>query len=941
MKFYFLILVTIFVSIDIYAETDYHKNKLNVKFTENSKIYKDLKNRTSNSFLQKLLGTYTAETFVNRNLLNEIKRRKMPGNLFLKSTYHLERIITFTASKNIDPLKLSKTFSKRKDVIYAEPLFKQKLNYIPNDSLFQLQTYLRNHFISNSWDLINPENKILIGIVDAGVDYNHNDLKDNIWSNPGETGTDKNGNDKRTNNIDDDNNGFIDDWRGWDFVGSSGSDQDNDPNTLNVHGTHVSGIAAGVINNKIGIAGTANNGLILPVKIGYDDPNKRNLANSYDGLLYAALMGAKVINCSWGSEGYSHAEKEAVKEALTYGPVIVAAAGNSGSDTEDFPSSYEGILSVSSLYPDMQAAGYTNYNYSVDIAAEGSFVMSTLPGNNYGTLSGTSMASPVVAGVAAMVKTTHPDYGYEQIAAHIKATSNKYSHDTLGNYNYKLGYGILNAYNAVNRDTSKGVLVDNDSTILSFDDNNLKVRLKVKNILDDLSNFNIEVLKLDKDYTSIERSQRVPLRSGKSFDYQTDIEINSDSLPFNYKYEILFKFYENDRLIGYHGASVIVNKSYVTLNANDISVTVTSQGNIAYNDYPHNLQGSGFKYKESGNMMYEGALIVATSSGNISSVARGSSGSAKNRDFEIIDPVKLSSPGNFSAVSAKTFFTDKMTSGNAKMEIQNSHFQFTGENFNNVTVSVYDIINKSGEKQDSVFAGFYIDWDILPDVYHNVCYLDTASNIAFTDPRKSDVPFGAIQMISAHKLNYFAIDNDGSTPENPGVYDGFTYPEKWKMLSGGIQRLTSSNTDASMVIGAGPDSLFPGDTMRVTFLIGADKTPEMIKESFNLTNNKLMQNFNPSDVRYFTDNDKFTALYPNPVYDDELNLEFSLSGNSSVSVDLFDISGKKMECLVEEKFYKKGYHELNLEFGNYYSGAYLIRIKTDNSTNWEKIIINK
>ena len=180
MKYFFLIAFFILVSIDSNAETNYNRNKLNVKFEENSEIYKDIISGSPNTFLKNVLGNYKAKTFVNRALLNEIKRRKQPGNLLMNSSYHLERIITFTASKPIDPLKLANTFQKKEDVIYAEPLFKHKLDFIPNDSLFQLLTYLRNHFINNTWDIVNPAEKVLIGIVDAGVDYNHEDLKDTI-----------------------------------------------------------------------------------------------------------------------------------------------------------------------------------------------------------------------------------------------------------------------------------------------------------------------------------------------------------------------------------------------------------------------------------------------------------------------------------------------------------------------------------------------------------------------------------------------------------------------------------------------------------------------------------------------------------------------------------------------------------------------------------------
>lgn len=249
---------------------------------------------------------------------------------------------------------------------------------------------------------------VIVAVIDTGVDYNHEDLKNNIWTNSGEI---------PNNGIDDDENGYIDDVHGWDFVGYN-----NNPMDDNGHGTHVAGIIASE-NNSIGTVGVAYNCKIMPIKAG-NSSGYFNQSAIASAVTYAYMNGASVINMSFGGTTISLATQEALEEANATS-VLVAAAGNDGLPNQYVGGAYETIFpsSLSYITGVMSSNGYglasmfTNYDpypyhynsIEYDVFAPGEQIVSTFPNNKYATMSGTSMATPVVAGIAALIRSAHPD----------------------------------------------------------------------------------------------------------------------------------------------------------------------------------------------------------------------------------------------------------------------------------------------------------------------------------------------------------------------------------------------------------------------------------------------------------------------------------------------------------------------------------------------------
>ena len=248
---------------------------------------------------------------------------------------------------------------------------------------------------------------VLIAVIDTGSDIYHKDLKDLIWTNPGESGLDKFGNNKENNKIDDDGNGFVDDLHGWNFV-----DNNNDVTDDVGHGTHISGIIKREFNQhqiEKSTTGELNAKMKLMI-LKYYNPkgkNQDNLYNSTQAIIYANKMRAQVINYSGGGGQSSLSELKAIQQSLLQKIIFVAAAGNNFSDTDVkkyYPANYklDNIIAVAATNRSGELLPFSNYGKnSVDIAAPGKWILSTLPGNKYGVLSGTSQATAYVTGMVA------------------------------------------------------------------------------------------------------------------------------------------------------------------------------------------------------------------------------------------------------------------------------------------------------------------------------------------------------------------------------------------------------------------------------------------------------------------------------------------------------------------------------------------------------------
>ena len=275
---------------------------------------------------------------------------------------------------------------------------------------------------------------VVVAVIDSGIDYNHPDLTGNIWSNAGETGVDAVGRNKSSNALDDDGNGFVDDFRGWDFVNS-----DNDPIDDNNHGTHVSGLVAAK-RDGIGITGTAPTAKIMPLKI-LDREGLGKTEDEIAAIDYAVENGADIINVSLGGQELNQAELNAIRAAEARGVIVISAAGNDGRPQVDYPARFAGEVGIAVGAVDRNSefssfsnrAGYAEIDYFVAPGGDGeraesgdiySTVPLSIPGIPYQYFAGTSMAVPHVAGVVALMLQANPNLTPAQIKRILAETAN-------------------------------------------------------------------------------------------------------------------------------------------------------------------------------------------------------------------------------------------------------------------------------------------------------------------------------------------------------------------------------------------------------------------------------------------------------------------------------------------------------------------------------------
>ena len=293
-------------------------------------------------------------------------------------------------------------------VSHCSPDYEVKISATPNDTNFDSLWGMKAGYgadAQRAWNAQVGSSQTLIAVIDTGVDYNHPDLAANMWKNPGEIPND---------GIDNDGNGYIDDYYGWNAAADNGNPMDD-----NGHGTHCAGTIAGVGNNGRGVAGVNWNAKIVAIKF-LKANGSGSLSDAIQAIQYANKLVAdghnlKILNNSWGGGGFVAGLESAIIESANLGTVFVAAAGNDYGNDNDanphYPSSYEveNVVAVAAIDSSGNLASFSNYGEnSVDIAAPGVAIYSTYPGGTYKTLSGTSMATPHVAGALGLMYSHNP-----------------------------------------------------------------------------------------------------------------------------------------------------------------------------------------------------------------------------------------------------------------------------------------------------------------------------------------------------------------------------------------------------------------------------------------------------------------------------------------------------------------------------------------------------
>ena len=348
-------------------------------------------------------------------------------------------------SVEVSDEKLLDALVQSGDVLYWEKNRSQALHFSPSDPLYTNQWYLDKIKAELSWDFTHGDSTFVVGVVDSGVDYTHEDLQENLAYNY----------DDPINGVDDDTDGYIDNYYGWDF-GSNDHDPMVDGFSFSAHGSTICGIIAASTDNEIGTSSSAFNCRYLPVKI---TNSSGQIIDTNAGIAYAAQMGVKVINCSFGSFEFSQAEADIITYVTdSMDVLVIASAGNEGMNTEVYPAALANVIGVCAVDENDQKITISNYGASFEISAPGESIYGPFVQNQYSFKSGTSVAAAVVSSAAILLRSYFSSENAMEIRNRIL-----YSADPINNLNINyqnlLGSGRLNLLAAFKYNSAKAPLM--------------------------------------------------------------------------------------------------------------------------------------------------------------------------------------------------------------------------------------------------------------------------------------------------------------------------------------------------------------------------------------------------------------------------------------------------------------------------------------------------
>lgn len=852
----------------------------------------------------------------------------------------------------VDVLRALDELAQTEGVEYAEPCFIYPVDACrPNDPSRGSQYGLDKILADSAWCVSTGDTTVVIGIIDTGIQLDHADLSNKIWINPGEDGSDGLGGSKRTNGIDDDGNGKIDDWRGWDFGGANyaAPTEDNLPVPTaanNAHGTHVAGIAAASTNNGVGVAGAAYNCRLMPVKVTSDNDARGSGGTPYvvfgfEGIVYATDMGADIINCSWGGTGGSLFEQDIISYATQHGALVVAAAGNVNTTIPDYPAAYDGVLSVAATTSNDVKASYSKHGITIDLAAPGDLIYSTYYPNLYQTMSGTSMASPLVAGVAALVKSMHPTYTGLQVGEQVRITA-----DAIGsiNPNYLLGKGRLNAYRALTESSPSLRMTDID--VLDFaggrqngypePGESLAITVTIRNYLAPTSPAAKVTLRSTSAYITIADSLFQP---GSVSTLQ---EVTNGSAPFKMRVATnvppaslatMMLILEDGAYSDVQYFTILINPTFGIHTVNNVTATLVNNGRIGFSDLT-NSAGTGIVFRNL-NHLYEGGIIVGTSSTKLLDVIRNlSCATCQDLDFASPGLYELSETEP-NRQDGRTTFLDSIASltNRIGLTVRMSSYAFTTPDDSNYVLVQYDLHNTSTGTDSNLYVGLFFDWDVQ-NYTSNKTGFDASRNLGYVWDTAASSPVyigtAALEGVGSFRglSNSTALAIDRT--------------EKWNWISGGIVTPQATG-DIHTVISSGPYRISPGGTQTVAFAIIAGNTLASVQSSAEFAQAKW-DSLKPT-VGVPPEHGGIPAAmhlyqnYPNP-FNPTTVIRYDVSEAQRVSLRLYDVLGRELETLVDA-YQPAGTYSVTLDASTYAAGIYLCRLTGGERSEVMKLVLVK
>jgi serine protease len=732
-------------------------------------------------------------------------------------------------------------------VEYAEPQYIEGLMYLPNDPLSQPDSigYLQLERINayKAWDIEKGDPNVVIGVIDTGTELTHPDLINNVKYNTADP----------IDGLDNDGDGYTDNYHGWDL-----GMNDNDPTwQVNTHGIRVQGACSATPENNFGIAGTGFNCKCIPIKI---TNSSGSLTVPYQGIIYAADHGVKVMNVSWGGYGaYSQASQDIVNyAALDNDVLVVAAGGNSEGELDFYPASYDNVLSATGLdtiyspaldtiveirktFPLFPGAGMS-YSFNVDVASiETGF--STNSGGVINAFGASSFCSPTAAGAGALVRSRYPLLSGLQVAQLLRVTG--VILDTFDvtrpESRYKTGRK-LDMYAALTNTTTPAVRMESYSLSSKFGTTNffsgdtVTITSDFFNYLSPTNNLSIKMMCINGYGTMLDsisvlgNIDSLDIKNNTSDPFK--IVINQNAGPGQLIELVMIMTDPATNYYDYQGFKISVNPSTLSLDTNKIKTTITSAGRIGYNTFSA-TEGLGVSYLNN-DLLYESGFMIGTSTTKVSDCVRNTV--SADDEFKPVKTVRYADPSS-KDMEAISVFNDSLATSIIGVKIKQRSYEWKNTPNDKFAILEYEITNQSATTYDSIFAGIFADWDIF-SYADNRADWDDQHQLAYTFCTQGGTKVAGIALLTDNAASCFSMDNSPMGGNNINPNDGFTTSEKFNTMARGVFRkqagMSGYGNDVSQVVAARITNFAPGDSETVAFaIIAADNITELITYAQN------------------------------------------------------------------------------------------------------------
>ena len=714
-------------------------------------------------------------------------------------------------------------------VEYAVIEHTNELVYTPNDDAYLSQYYLNNLKIFDAWDISKGDTTTIIGIVDTGVDIDHEDLNQNIYRNVNDP----------IDGIDNDHDGYIDNYWGWDLGENDNNPQwDTSAASSAPHGVWVSGCASAVADNGVGLAGIGYRTKIMPIKV--STAASTTINSGYEGIVYAADHGCDIINCSWGSTIGNEYGQDIINYAVfNRNALVVAAAGNNGIELEFYPASYDNVINVGASNIDDNKWNKSNYSVTVDCMAPGESVRMTAPNNGYVNGWGTSFASPIFAGCAAIVKSHYDTLSALQIGEVLRTTCDNI--DTVaGNEPFAdlMGTGRVNLYRALSDPISSSIRYKNVNYTINND--TMQIVGDFVNYLKSTNNLNI-LITTNSSYIQLITNT---FNAGVINTMDT---ISNNSLPFTMLVDtnipidenIYFKLvYTDGTYSDFQMLRFKLNQSYVDVDTNNITTTIANNGLISYTD---GRAGTGYNYKDYKNICYEMGIIIASDTNIVEDCVRS------NSDFIGFNKALKFNNDTIANQIIKTTYLNIDTS-EFNLTINQNIYAWNNTDYKDFIFVKYQIINNIDTVINNLNFGLFSDWDIINYSLNKADYY-SANRLAYVYSNTTEQVYSGFQLLSDSVAKAYAFDNIAGGEGGVDITNGFSDEEKYFALTHQRQMagVNGLGNDVCQALSCGGYTINPFDTITIAYAIHSTE---------NI--NDLITNSNTAQILY-------DSLFPKPV----------------------------------------------------------------------------